>query len=49
MQNSSAQTADAMMFFFILSLAELQTSAYAMTLFCSSLDVEPKFEHLRRL
>ena len=29
--------------------AEIRTSADAMTLFCSSLDVEPKFEHLRRL
>ena len=39
--------ADAMMFFLIL--AEIRTSADAMTLFCSSQDVEPKFEHLRRL
>ena len=49
MQNSSAQTTacDAMMFF--LFRAKIRTSADAMTLFCSSLDVEPKFEHMRRL
>ena len=39
--------ADAMMFF--LFRAEIRTSADAMTLFCSSLNVEPKFEHLLRL
>ena len=49
MQNSSAQTTacgrdDA--FFF---RAEMRTYADAVTLFCSSLDVEPKFQHLRRL
>ena len=40
--------ADAMMFF-LLFQAEIRTSADAMTLVCSSLDVEPKFEHLRKL
>ena len=49
MQNSSAQTTvcgrdDA--FFF---RAEMRTYADAVTLFRSSLDVEPKFQHLRRL
>ena len=50
MQNSSAQTTacrrDDVFFRF---RAEIQTSADSMTLFCSSLDVEPKFEHLRTL
>ena len=50
MQNSSAQTMacgrDDVFFFF---RAEIRTSADAMTLFCSSLDVEPKFEYLRTL
>ena len=50
MQNSSAQTTacgrDDVIFWF---RAEIRTSADAMTLCCSSLDVEPKFEHLRRL
>ena len=40
--------ADAMMLFFLFR-AEIRTSVDAMTLFCSSLDVEPKFKHLRRL
>ena len=47
MQNSSAQTTacgrDDVFFFLI------RTSADAMIIFCLLLDVEPKFEHLRRL
>ena len=44
MQNSSAQTtACGRDDVFFLFRAEIRTSADAMTLFCSSLDVEPKF------
>ena len=50
MQNLSAQTmACGRDDVFFLFRAEIRTSADAMTLFCSSLDVEPKFEHLRKL
>ena len=41
-------SADAIMFFFLFR-DEIRTSADAMILFGSSLDVEPKFEHLRWL
>ena len=47
--SSSAQTTASGRDDFFLFRVEIRTSADAMILFSSSLDVEPKFEHLRSL